>query len=117
MVDEEKYCGSLDIVVCVGRPARCLEAPLVITDSELNQLVCHSTAMYLPDTVDSGSIGRRRDPYVGLAMLLAGKRYASAMHRVSTDNIKDFSILLSSRTKCPTPSWYIIEQVLYLQNG
>ena len=114
MIDEEQYCGSLHIVVCVARPARCFETPLVIVDTELDQLVGHSASMYLADPIDSGSVGGCRNPNVGLAMFFAGKCYASTMDCISTDDIKDLSILLAGRTKGSAASWYVIEQVLHL---
>lgn len=109
MVDEEQHCSSLHMVVCVARPARGFETPFLIADTELNQLIRNSTAMYLPDPIDRGSIRRRRNSYVGFPMLLAGKRHASTMHCVSANNIENFGILLSSRTKGSAASGYVIE--------
>lgn len=58
MVDEEKDGRLLDVVVGVAGPSGCLEAPLLVTDSELEKLVRHSTAVDVANAVDGGSIRR-----------------------------------------------------------
>ena len=102
------------MIVGIGCQSRGLEAELFIFEFERDKLIRDSTPMNLADTIDGACSRRSRDTYSRIAVLTTGEGDARAMDCISTDNIKDFGVLLACRAEGAATSRDIIKEIFYL---
>ena len=114
MIDEKEKSCLLDVVVGITRPARSLEAPFLITNLELDQLIGDSTSMNLADAVNGASIRGRRYAHSRFSMLLAGECDPCAMYGITTYKVKYLGIFLTRGAKRFAARGHVVKEVLHL---
>lgn len=56
VIDKKKNRSLFDMVIGVACPARCLEAPFIITDIEFDELIGNGATMYLAYAVHGARV-------------------------------------------------------------